>query len=129
ELNISCNHVGFHGFLAICKSLNYNYHLETLNVSSNNIKTRPGLSFQSFLDPMSRLKVLDLRFNQIENSGGEVVLDLVKTRKTLIQENHTSIPFVVLVTERLSYDVFSKINEVNKWMEALTKKKKKAGAK
>ncbi|KAI8910599.1 hypothetical protein DFJ77DRAFT_470322 [Powellomyces hirtus] len=69
------------------------------------------------------LSFLDLRGNHIGNSGADLVLDMLLTRKN---KSLSAAPLLVYVTERMSEDRFERIWELNDAMAATGKKGKGA---
>ncbi|KAG4099443.1 RNI-like protein [Neocallimastix lanati (nom. inval.)] len=76
----------------------------------------------------SAMTYLDLRGNNIGNNGGEIMLQALRTRKAQLTAKKNASPVLICqVTERMSYDIFSKIFEINKFM--IDQEKKKNGKK
>ncbi|KAJ3163065.1 NACHT, LRR and PYD domains-containing protein 4 [Geranomyces michiganensis] len=74
------------------------------------------------------LTFLDLRGNHIGNAGAELLLEMLKSRKTLLSGRQGE-GMMVYVTERMSEDLFEKIWELNDAMAGSGAKKGKGGKK
>jgi len=112
--------------------------LSNSNLGEDNNSITISTSTLSYLaDAVSReesaITHLDLRGNNIGNNGGEIMLQALKTRKALVVAKKKTAPiFICQVTERMKSDIFSKIFEINKYMQDQEKKrggKKKKGKK
>jgi len=114
------------------------------NNSSSNTNTNIGNSYgittstlTYLADAVSReesaITHLDLRGNNIGNNGGEIMLEALKARKAIVAAKKKTAPiFICQVTERMKSDIFSKIFDINKYMQDMEKKlggKKKKGKK
>jgi Ran GTPase-activating protein (RanGAP) involved in mRNA processing and transport len=115
-------------------------NLDESNNSSNtnNNSIRITTSTLTYLaDAVSReesaITHLDLRGNSIGNNGGEIMLEALKARKAIVAAKKKTAPiFICQVTERMKSDIFSKIFDINKYMQEMEKKrggKKKKGKK
>jgi len=115
-----------------------NKDLSNSNLGEDNNSISISTSTLSYLaDAVSReesaITHLDLRGNNIGNNGGEIMLQALKARKALVVAKKKTAPiFICQVTERMKSDIFSKIFEINKYMQDQEKKrggKKKKGKK
>ncbi|KAI9179228.1 hypothetical protein H9P43_005891 [Blastocladiella emersonii ATCC 22665] len=81
------------------------------------------------------LQLLDLRHNTLGDDTATAVLEALKSRKTWLTSGvaagsgGAAPPVVVHLSERTRPAIFAKLVEVNRWMDALIKKRRAAAAK
>ncbi|KAK0176639.1 hypothetical protein PV328_000756 [Microctonus aethiopoides] len=76
-LDLNCNNIGDHGINSICKWLYRRPALAGLMLSHNIIKIG-GARALSFALPFSRVQLLDISYNNINNSGIADILNTIK---------------------------------------------------
>jgi Ran GTPase-activating protein (RanGAP) involved in mRNA processing and transport len=115
--------------------LTSNYISITEN-SDNTSYFRPLCSnaFQTLKDTISiwgSLSVLNLRGNEIGNQAGTIILEILQSRKSLLENYNVSNtkkiqPLTVIITEKMNADIFEQILEAGKSMQPKKDKSRKS---
>ncbi|KAI9357353.1 hypothetical protein DFJ73DRAFT_622777 [Zopfochytrium polystomum] len=127
ELDITGNRIGDEGLVHFARALSVNATLKILNAAANNITDREKLLPPQALATCNKaLTMLDLRGNNIGETGGRCVLEMLKLRKAAALSKKAE-PLEVLVTERMSGSLYEEIMDLNDAMVDIARKSQKKG--
>eukprot|EP00742_Colponemidia_sp_Colp-10_P002864 GILJ01003058.1.p1 GENE.GILJ01003058.1~~GILJ01003058.1.p1 ORF type:complete len:328 (+),score=52.41 GILJ01003058.1:56-1039(+) len=118
ELNLQGNHLSSAGVVSVLMACRRTKSLSKLSLADNQFGEEPEVLEQlTFLFAnKSNLNCYDLRFNAICDVGGRCILDSIKTQKHVHQ---------VLLTERMTKELYTEIASICRSNKPGGKKKKK----